>query len=196
MLHGPRGIFEEHYFALEARDGFFPFEVESAKDVVPVEDGLENSDGPAEPSALNLGLTDYPAMPLPDDFGVKFATEITLNGSSVVMLFARGDVYQSVYEKVCDYGVFAVRKPVQPITVAQALDWLKATRERLRGMEKRVVSIRDKMEEIKIVNRAKWALINSCNMTEADAHRYIEKQAMDRCVTRREIAETIIKTYK
>ena len=63
-------------------------------------------------------------------------------------------------------------------------------------MEKRVVSIRDKMEEIKIVNRAKWALINSCNMTEADAHRYIEKQAMDRCVTRREIAETIIKTYK
>lgn len=134
--------------------------------------------------------------PLPDDFGVKFATEITLNGSSVVMLFARGDVYPSVYEKVCDYGVFAVRKPVQPITVAQALDWLKATRERLRGMEKRVVSIRDKMEEIKIVNRAKWALINSCNMTEADAHRYIEKQAMDRCVTRREIAETIIKTYK
>ena len=32
-------------------------------------------------------------------------------------------------------------------------------------------------------------------MTEAQAHRYIEKQAMDRCTTRREIALGIIKTY-
>ena len=31
--------------------------------------GRPMPDGPAEPSALNLGLTDYPAMPLPDDFG-------------------------------------------------------------------------------------------------------------------------------
>jgi response regulator NasT len=33
-------------------------------------------------------------------------------------------------------------------------------------------------------------------MTESDAHRYIEKQAMDRCVTRREIAENILQTYR
>ena len=32
-------------------------------------------------------------------------------------------------------------------------------------------------------------------MTEADAHHYIEKQAMDRCISRREIALGIIKTY-
>ena len=32
-------------------------------------------------------------------------------------------------------------------------------------------------------------------MTEAAAHRMIEKQAMDRCVTRREIAKEIIRTY-
>ena len=33
-------------------------------------------------------------------------------------------------------------------------------------------------------------------MTEQDAHRYIEKQAMDRCVTKRVIAEQILSTYK
>lgn len=134
--------------------------------------------------------------PLPDDFGAKFAVDVSLNRTSVVMLFVRGDVYAGIYEKVCDYGIFAIRKPVQPLTIVQALDWVKATRERLRGMEKRVVTIREKMEEIKLVNRAKWALINSCNMTEEDAHRYIEKQAMDRCVTRREISEIVIRTYK
>ena len=51
------------------------------------------------------------------------------------------------------------------------------------------------MEEIRIVNRAKWLLIDSLKMSEPDAHRYIEKQAMDRCVSKKEIAESIIKTY-
>ena len=51
------------------------------------------------------------------------------------------------------------------------------------------------MEEIRLVNRAKWLLITELKMTEPDAHRYIEKQAMNLCVPRRVIAEDIIKTY-
>ena len=51
------------------------------------------------------------------------------------------------------------------------------------------------MNEIRIVNRAKWLLISELKMTEPDAHRYIEKQAMDACVSRKQIAEEIIKTY-
>ena len=53
----------------------------------------------------------------------------------------------------------------------------------------------EKMEEIRLVNRAKWLLIEKLTMTESDAHRYIEKQAMDQCVSRREIAKGIIQTY-
>ena len=51
------------------------------------------------------------------------------------------------------------------------------------------------MAEIRLVNRAKLILINELKMSEPDAHHYIEKQAMDRCVSKREIAEEIIKTY-
>ena len=43
--------------------------------------------------------------------------------------------------------------------------------------------------------RAKWLLVSELKMTEPNAHHYIEKQAMDRCVSKREIAEEIIKTY-
>ena len=63
-------------------------------------------------------------------------------------------------------------------------------------MEKKNASVEEKIEEIRIVNRAKCLLIEQLKMTESDAHRYIEKQAMDRCVTRRVIAENIILTYK
>ncbi len=134
--------------------------------------------------------------PLPDDFGIKFAIDVSTTKTSVVMLFVRNDMYSAVYEKVSDFGVFTIRKPTPTIAINQALDWLKTTRERMRSMEHRNLSIQEKMEEIKIVNRAKWILISALGMSEADAHRYIEKQSMDRCVPRREIAETIIKTYK
>ena len=53
----------------------------------------------------------------------------------------------------------------------------------------------EKLLELRTVNRAKWLLINELKMTEADAHRYIEKQAMDSCVSKKTIAETIIRTY-
>nr|MBO4517550.1 ANTAR domain-containing protein [Clostridia bacterium] len=134
--------------------------------------------------------------PLPDDFGAKFAIDLSDKSPSVVLLFVRSDNYDDVYEKVADFGVFTVRKPLPQQNVMQALDFVKATRERLRKMEKKKVSLEEKMMEIKIVNRAKWTLINSLNMSEEDAHRYIEKQAMDRCIAKREIAEEILRTYK
>ena len=134
--------------------------------------------------------------PLPDDFGAKFAIDTSNNSPSVVLLFVRSDNYEDVYDKVYDFGVFTVKKPLPEQNVTQALDFVKATRERLRKMEKKKVSLEEKMMEIKLVNRAKWTLINSLNMSEEDAHRYIEKQAMDRCVAKREIAEEILRTYK
>lgn len=134
--------------------------------------------------------------PLPDDFGRKLAIDVCTDRGSVAMLLVKSDIYAEIYDKVVDYGVLTMPKPTTVPIITQSLDYMRATRERLRRLEKKTVSLEDKMAEIRIVNRAKWALIESCKMTEADAHRYIEKQAMDRCVTRREIAESILQTYK
>ena len=51
------------------------------------------------------------------------------------------------------------------------------------------------MAEIRMVNRAKWLLINQLQMTEPEAHRLIEKQAMDRCIAKRAVAQEIIDRY-
>lgn len=134
--------------------------------------------------------------PLNDDFGVRFAIDVSTSGNSVAMLVVKSDIYDAVYDKVYDSGVFVIRKPTSAPVMQQAFDWLIATRERLRKLEKKSVSLQEKMDEIKLVNRAKWVLITNLNMPEDVAHRYIEKQAMDRCVSRRTIAEDILRTYK
>ena len=63
-------------------------------------------------------------------------------------------------------------------------------------MEQKTATLQEKMEEIRLVNRAKWILIDQLKMTENEAHKFIERQAMDRCVTRRTIAENILATYQ
>ena len=92
--------------------------------------------------------------------------------------------------------MLALSKPTTSQMLTQSLSLLCGTRERLRRMEQRTASLEDKMEEIRIVNRAKCVLIEQLKMTEQEAHRYLEKQAMDRCVTRRSVAESILATYK
>ena len=67
--------------------------------------------------------------------------------------------------------------------------------EKLKLWEKKNESLREKMVDIRVVNRAKWLLISRLDMTEEDAHYYIEKQAMDTRISRREVAEEIIRAY-
>jgi response regulator NasT len=56
--------------------------------------------------------------------------------------------------------------------------------------------LRQKIEDIRIVDRAKWILVSYMQMNEKEAHRYIEKQAMDLRTTKREVAEGLLKTYE
>ncbi|MDO5123338.1 MAG: ANTAR domain-containing protein [Eubacteriales bacterium] len=133
--------------------------------------------------------------PLPDDNGTRFAIDCCRSLTSVVLLMLRAETYAELYSKVVSYGVFTLPKPTSKVIMMQALDWLASGRERLRKLEKKTLSVEERMEEIRIVNRAKILLVSELHMTEPEAHRYIEKQAMDRCITKREAAETVIKTY-
>ena len=133
--------------------------------------------------------------PLPDDTGTEFAIDTCNSGGTVVLLMVRAELHTEIYDKVAEHGVFTLPKPTSKQTIITALSWMSSARERLRKAEKKAFSIEEKMEEIRIVNRAKWLLISEIKMDEQNAHHYIEKQAMDRCVSKRKIAEEIIKTY-
>ena len=46
------------------------------------------------------------------------------------------------------------------------------------------------------MDRAKCALIQYLQMSEPQAHRYLEKQAMDMRLTRAEVARSVLQTYE
>jgi len=55
--------------------------------------------------------------------------------------------------------------------------------------------LKQKIEDIRTIDRAKYLLISYLGLTEQESHRFIEKQAMDLRSTKRAIADGIIKTY-
>ena len=133
--------------------------------------------------------------PLSDDPGTRFAIDASNRADTVVLLLLRADSYEEINERVTSHGVFTLQVPFPASTIRQCLKWMISARERLRKLKTINLSIEEKMEEIRLVNRAKWILIEQLKMNEADAHRHIEKQAMDRCTSKKEIALGIIKTY-
>ena len=133
--------------------------------------------------------------PLPDDMGIRFAIDTAGSSGTVVLLLVRAELHDDVRDKVVEHGVYTLAKPLSRPMLSLALAWMATNRERLRKLEKKTLSVEEKMEEIRLVNRAKWLLISELKMDEPQAHRYIEKQAMDRCVPKRDVAEEIIRTY-
>ena len=133
--------------------------------------------------------------PLPDGFGTDLAIDIA--GQSLgVMLVVKAELYDRVCYKVEDAGVLTVSKPNSRQVLYSSVRLLAALSARLQKSESRNKSLQEKMEDIRVVNRAKWLLIERLGLSEADAHRLIEKRAMDERVSRRQVAEGIISSYE
>lgn len=133
--------------------------------------------------------------PLPDEFGTALALDACADSGAGVLLLVRAELFPQVNEQASQGGVLTLPKPLSQTLVSQSLTLLRGTRERLRRMEQKTATLEEKMQEIRLVNHAKWVLIEQLKMTEEQAHKYIEKQAMDRCITRRAVAENILSTY-
>ena len=133
--------------------------------------------------------------PLRDEFGSRLCMDASVSSGTVAALFAATEVYDEIVQKVTPHGVFVIRKPAAKQTIAQSFSLLISARERLRTVEKKAGKAESKLDEFKTVNRAKWLLIDIENMSEDEAHKYIEKAAMDSGITKKQAAQMIIEKY-
>ena len=133
--------------------------------------------------------------PLPDGSGTRFCAELCAQGEAGVLLLVKRELYEETYYDVLPSGVVTLPKPTSLDMLSQSLRVLCAIRERLRSARKKEASLEEKMEELRLLNRAKWLLITTQGMTEDEAHRAITRQAMEKRITKREAAEQIIRSF-
>ena len=136
------------------------------------------------------------SAPLPDETGENLARQIAVSGVSQVILAVKSEIYELV-SVVCERdGVLTIAKPISKEIFRQALSLAKSMRARLSLIKSENESLKQKIDNIRIIDRAKGILISSCRMSEHEAHRYIEKKAMDTRSSKRTISERIIHDYE
>lgn len=134
--------------------------------------------------------------PLQDETGEKFARNVSVKGFSQVILIVQNEYFDAVTAACESDGVLTIAKPVNRALFWTALQMAKSLQSKMMLMQAENAKLKQKIEDIRVVDRAKWILVSQMNMSEQDAHRFIEKQAMDMRKARREIAESILKTYE
>lgn len=139
--------------------------------------------------SYNVVLID---TPLKDEFGSDLAIKISESGNAGVILVVKAEKSDLISAKVEDHGVFIIQKPFTKSMFNQGVKFVCTSLKRLTVMKKEQNKLLKKVEDIKRIDRAKCLLIQYNKMTEEQAHRYLEKQAMDARLSRREVADKII----
>ena len=131
--------------------------------------------------------------PLGEESGIELAIELAHQTSSAVLMLVRAEAADAVAARLRDDGVLVIPKPVMKPLFDRALSFAMATRGRLRAMRAEQVRLEKKLAELRVISRAKCLLIERKGLTEDQAHRYLEKLAMDTRQTRMAVAQEVLR---
>ena len=127
-------------------------------------------------------------MPVLD--GISAAEKI-ISISPVLMLTAFSQ--KDLVERARDAGAMAyVVKPFTINDLVPAIEISVSRHRQMKSLEAEVADLHDRLETRKIIDRAKGILMKALNLSEPEAFSWIQRAAMDRRITMKEVAEAVI----
>ena len=124
--------------------------------------------------------------PLVDELGDRVALDCFNSTTANAVVIAKSEIASSLEERLEYNGVIVFSKPVSARAMYKVLSLFKAQEKRMAILMDQTQKLKDKVEEIKLVSRAKMLLMEKLKMTEDEAHRHLDKTAKDQRVTKKE----------
>ena len=109
-----------------------------------------------------------------------------------MILLTKTGTAEQISDKLQDFGVLVLGKPFSAPQFRQAVQMAASNYKRLALLRAENQKLLDKIAQLRLVDRAKCYLIEKKGMTETEAHRLIEKNAMDTRRSRGEVAREIL----
>ena len=133
--------------------------------------------------------------PLVDDFGLDFAIDEATKDIESILLFVNAELETEIYYKTYQYGILTLSKPSTIGVLMQSLRLLTSSIIKKERLYTKQSDLKTRLEEIKLINNAKLLLIEHKRISEDEAHRFLEKRAMDLRKSKIDIAKEIIDEY-
>ncbi len=161
--------------------------VEAGYEVVAEANNGEEAITLAEKHKPDLAILDV-KMPILD--GITAAEKI-IAISPVLMLTAFSQ--RDLVERARDAGAMAyVVKPFSISDLTPAIEIAISRHRQLKALEAEVANLYDRLETRKLIDRAKGILMQALNLSEPESFTWIQRAAMDRRISMKEVAEAVI----
>lgn len=133
--------------------------------------------------------------PLKNEFGLELAVHAAKNGCGVIIA-APSKVCGEIANKIGTLDIFVLPKPLNKTLLLQTFRFVMLSNEHSKEFKNEKEKLETKLRDIRLIDRAKCVLVEYLRISEADAHRQIQKRAMDMRVSQVEVAQDILKTYE
>lgn len=139
---------------------------------------------------FDLVVINYPLSDEPGEALAKMARD-SVNVPSLFII--RDDLKSLIGRELEKEGFIVISKPILKPILLSAINLAESVKQRDRFMEEKIRKLEMKLDEQKFISRAKCLLIEKRKMSEINAHKYIEKIAMDKRIPLKAAAMTVIK---
>ena len=159
------------------------------------DDVLECGDGK---SAVDMALASFPDMAIldvsmPKMDGLTAAGEIRKKLKIPILLLT--NAYDSMtVKRASECGIAAfMTKPLREQDLLPAIELALAHTDEVEDLKEKIDDLKETIENRKIIEKAKGVLMNTGRISESEAYREMQKLAMDKRKTLRQIADGILK---
>ena len=125
------------------------------------------------------------STPLSDEFGLDLVADIAKDAKNGVVVLAKHEIADEVQKKIRFTGAFVLPRPFNKAMLIQTIKLAEVAHIGMAKLEEENRQLSQQLSDMKYLN-----------LTEEQAHRHIQKQAMDLRKTQRAVAEDILKTYQ
>jgi response regulator NasT len=127
---------------------------------------------------------------MPEMDGITAAEQI-ITLAPVLMLTAFSQ--RELVERARDAGVMAyVVKPFSISDLVPAIEIAISRHRQMKSLEAEVADLYERLETRKIIDRAKGILMKAMGLTEPESFSWIQKTAMDRRISMKQVAQAVI----
>ncbi len=157
---------------------------------------------------LSNSLTDSKALALENNFDLILincapvltdeqaaAVYFSQTTKSFVVMIAAKEYADELADKTEKDGVLVISRPINRHLFHHYLQFVTVFKKRMLGVWQENYKLKNMVEEIKVIDKAKYLLMQCLSMTEEQAHQYLQRQAMDMRMTKYDIALSVIRTY-
>lgn len=117
-------------------------------------------------------------LPLTDEKGLEFARFISENTESACMVFIKAEQAQRFMDYADRCNIIVVTKPFGRQVLYQIVKAVDIAIRRSWSLYEETVRLEKKLDEVRLVDKAKFRLMQYMGMTEDEAHSYLEQYAM------------------